>query len=46
MKRENKTKSTVNDLDITCPYVHALSSCPITHPHVFFLRSPCFLHVP
>ena len=31
---------------ITCPYVYALSSCPITHPHVFSLRPPCFLHVP
>ena len=25
---------------------HASTSCPITHPHVFFLRPPCFLHVP
>jgi len=24
---------------------HASTSCPITHPHVFFLRPPCFLHV-
>ena len=31
---------------ITYPYVHALSSCPITHPHVFSLRLLCFLHVP
>ena len=31
---------------ITCPYVHILSSCLITYPHVFFLRPPCFLHVP
>ena len=31
---------------ITCPYVHASSSYPITHLHVFFLRPPCFLHVP
>jgi len=31
---------------LTCPYVHASSSCPITHPHVFSLRLPCFLHVP
>ena len=31
---------------ITCPYVHASSSCPITHPHVFSLRPLCFLHVP
>ena len=31
---------------ITCPYVHASSSCSITHPHVFFLRPLCFLHVP
>jgi len=30
---------------LTCPYVHASSSCPITHPHVFSLRPPCFLHV-
>jgi len=30
---------------ITCPYVHALSSCLITHLHVFFLRLPCFLHM-
>ena len=25
---------------------HAFTSCPITHPHVFFLRPPYFLHVP
>jgi len=25
---------------------HASISCPITHPHVFSLRLPCFLHVP
>ena len=31
---------------ITNPKVYALSSCPITHPHVFFIRPPCFLHVP
>jgi len=31
---------------LTGPYVHASSSCPITHPHVFSLRPPCFLHVP
>ena len=31
---------------ITNPKVHALSSCPITHPHVFFIRPPCFLYVP
>jgi len=31
---------------LTGPYVHASSSYPITHPHVFFLRPPCFLHVP
>jgi len=31
---------------ITCSYVHALSSCPITHPHMFSLRPSCFLHVP
>ena len=30
----------------SCPNVHASSSCPITHPHVFFSRPPCFLHVP
>ena len=30
----------------TCPYVHASSSCSITHPHIFSLRPPCFLHVP
>ena len=24
---------------------HASTSCPITHPHVFSLRPPCFLHV-
>ena len=30
---------------ITNPKVHALSSCPITHPHVFSIRPPCFLHV-
>jgi len=29
----------------TCPYVHALFSYSITHPHVFSLRPPCFLHV-
>jgi len=31
---------------LTGPYVHASSSCPITHPHVFSSRPPCFLHVP
>ena len=31
---------------ITDLKVHALSSCPITHPHVFSIRPPCFLHVP
>ena len=31
---------------LICSYVHALSSCPITHPYVFSLRPPCFLHVP
>ena len=31
---------------ITCPYVHVLSLYPITHPHVFSLKLPCFLHVP
>ena len=25
---------------------HASTSCSITHPHVFSLRPPCFLHVP
>ena len=30
----------------TCSYVHASSSCPITHPYVFSLRLPYFLHVP
>ena len=25
---------------------HATISCPITHPHVFSIRPPCFLHVP
>ena len=25
---------------------HASSSCPITHPHVFSLRPPYFVHVP
>ena len=25
---------------------HASTSYPITHPHVFSLRPPCFLHVP
>ena len=29
----------------SCPNVHASSSCPITHPHVFSIRPPCFLHV-
>jgi len=29
----------------SCPNVHALSSCSITHPHVFSIRPPCFLHV-
>jgi len=28
-----------------CPNVHALFSCFITHPHVFSIRPPCFLHV-
>ena len=31
---------------ITDSKVHALSSCPITHSHVFSIRPPCFLHVP
>ena len=30
----------------SCPNVYASSSCPITHPRVFSLRPPCFLHVP
>ena len=30
----------------SCSNVYASSSCPITHPHVFFLRLPYFLHVP
>jgi len=30
---------------LTSPYVHASSSCPITYPHMFSLRLPCFLHV-
>ena len=25
---------------------HTSTLCPITHPHVFSLRPPCFLHVP
>ena len=25
---------------------NASTSCPITHPHAFSLRPPCFLHVP
>jgi len=29
----------------SCPNVHASSSCPITHPHVFSIRPPYFLHV-
>ena len=24
---------------------HTSTSCPITHPHVFSIRLPCFLHV-
>ena len=31
---------------ITDPKVHALSSYPITHSHVFSIRPLCFLHVP
>ena len=31
---------------ITCPYVHASSSCLITHLHMFSLRPLYFLHVP
>ena len=30
----------------SCSNVHTSSLCPITHPHVFFLRPPCFLHMP
>ena len=30
----------------SCPNVHASSSCSITHPHVFSIRPPYFLHVP
>ena len=30
---------------IICSYVHASSSCSITHPHAFSLRPPYFLHV-
>ena len=30
----------------SCPNIHASSSCPITHPHMFFLRPLCFLHMP
>ena len=26
--------------------LHATTSCPITHLHVFSIRPPCFLHVP
>ena len=25
---------------------HASTSCPLTHPQVFSIRLPCFLHVP
>ena len=25
---------------------HTSTSCPITYPHVFSIRPPCFLHVP
>ena len=31
---------------LTSPYVYASFSCSITHPYVFSLRPPCFLHVP
>ena len=31
---------------LTGPYIYASSSCPITYPHVFSIRLPCFLHVP
>ena len=31
---------------ITNPKVYVLSSCLITHLHVFSIRPPCFLHVP
>jgi len=30
---------------LTSSYVHALFSCSITHPHVFSIRPPYFLHV-
>jgi len=39
------TKWSVLQQYYSCPNVHALSSCPITHPHVFSIRPPCFLHV-
>ena len=30
-----------------CVYLMSMHhACPITHPHVFSLRPPCFLHVP
>ena len=29
---------------ITCPYVHALFSCPITHLYMFFLSVRCGSH--
>ena len=31
---------------LTDSKVHASSLYPITHPHVFSLRPPCFLHMP
>ena len=31
---------------LTNPKVYAATSCFITHPHVFSIRLPCFLHVP
>ena len=29
-----------------CSNIYTSSSCPITHPHVFFIRPLCFLYVP
>ena len=31
---------------LTDPKVHATTSCPITHLHMFSLRLLCFLHMP
>ena len=30
---------------LTDPKVHAATSCPISYPHMFSIRLPCFLHV-